>query len=110
MKYFIFIVLSLISNRTIGQVSHKRMAPKEVKPIVVKNIKYTAPTNKMGYVVAKDVKTDSTIWEKQVYKINYDKYLETDVQDVFIDSLGLQEDYLIVHTENNKIYRLKLSE
>jgi len=110
MKYLILIILSLIINNTIAQVAHKRSAPKKVKPIIVKNIRYTAPSNEMGFVVAKDVKTDSLIWKKQVYKISYIKNLEEDVQDVFIVSLTLKKDYLIVQTENNKTYRLKLNQ
>jgi hypothetical protein len=62
----------------------------------------------MGYVVAFDAKNDSMIWEKQIYKIIFNKDRETDVQCVFINSLYIQHDSLMIHTERNKIYSLKL--
>jgi len=109
MKYFVFIVTFLISASSFAQLSQKRVAPKEVKPVIIKNIKYSAPTSEMGFVVARDLKTDTIIWKKQVYKVRYNKDLEQDVQDVFIDSLTLLGNYLIIHTENNRNYHLKIN-
>lgn len=91
-----------------AQTSQKRRAPKEVKPVINGGIKYSAPISEIGYIVAQDVKTNSIIWKKQIYQVNYDKNLELDVQDVFIDLLNLKEHSLIIHTENNKTYYLDL--
>ena len=91
-----------------AQVSLKRKAPKEVTPIIVDNIKYTAPTNQLGCVIAKDVTTDTLIWRKQVYTIQYNKDLEKDVQDVFIDSLFAKGKNLIIRTERGKVYSIQI--
>ncbi len=108
MKHIILIAFFLTTITLIAQANPKRVAPKEPKPAIAKNIKYMAPTGEKGYIVAKDVKTDSVLWKKQVYKISYKKGLETDVQDVFIDSLRLEGKYLIVRREDNKIYKIKI--
>ena len=108
MRYFIFIILIGVVNSTTAQISQKRKAPNEVKPLISGNIKYSAPTNEIGYIVAQNINTNSIIWKKQIYQIIYNRNLESDVQDVFIDSLNLQEHYLIIHTENNKTYFLDL--
>ncbi len=110
MKYTTIIILILILNNTTAQVAQKRRPPKEVQPFIFGNIKYTAPLDEMGFIVARNVKTDSVIWVKQIYKIKYVKNMEIDVQDVYIATLTLEKDSLIIQTENNKTYKLKLNE
>jgi hypothetical protein len=109
-RYFCLIFIYFLPHNLSAQVAHKRLAPKEVKPVIYNNIKYTAPTYEMGYIVARDVKSDSILWRKEIYRIYYIKDLETDVQDVFIDSLYIKSSYLIIHTENKRKYKLKLQE
>lgn len=74
-----------------SSVCAKRQLPKDVNPIVYEGIKYTAPTDKMGYVVASDVKTGKVLWEKKVYEVTYQMGLEQDVQDVFISGLEIRD-------------------
>jgi len=63
----------------------------------------------MGFVVATDRKTGKQIWTKQVYQVSYDKDMEQDVQDVFIDSLIVKCNFLFVHNEINQIYKIDLN-
>ncbi len=100
-------VITLVSH---AQVSSKRRVPKEVTPIVVENVQYTAPTHQIGYVVARDAATDTVIWKKQIYSMRYNDNLEKDVQDVFIDSLYIKSKNLIIHTERGKVYQLKIKQ
>ena len=71
MRYFIFIILIGVVNSTTAQISQKRKAPNEVKPLISGNIKYSAPTNEIGYIVAQNINTNSIIWKKQIYQIIY---------------------------------------
>ena len=105
---FFLLILSISTSVSQAQASSKRKAAKEVTPIVVDNVKYTAPTDQIGYIVARDAATDILIWQRQIYTIHYNKNLERDVQDVFIDSLYIKGKNLMVHTERGKVYSLKL--
>jgi len=93
----------------LGSMSAKRAAPKPVTPIFLDSIKFVAPDSVMGYVEARNKKTNAQIWARQVYKISYDKNLEEDVQDVFIDSMIVKCNYLFVHNEHNQIYKIDLT-
>jgi hypothetical protein len=98
---------SVKKNNTDGEKpSFKRIAPKQVQPLKVNDIEYLAPVSEMGYINAKELSTGKTLWSKQVYKIEYDKNLEKDVQDVFIDSLWQSGDVIMIHNEKGEIYEL----
>lgn len=107
-KFFFLLVFFASALDSKAQVSSKRKAPKEVVPVIFENVRYTAPTDQMGYVVARDVTTDTVIWKKQVYSIRYNKDLEEDVQNIFIDSLYIKDHNLIIRTERKKVYVLKM--
>ena len=109
MRVIFFTLILFISAFDLqAQVSPKRKAPKEVAPVVFQNVKYTAPINQMGWVVARDMATDTVIRKKKIYTIRYNHGLEEDVQDVFIDSLYIENKMLMIHTERGKIYFLNL--
>lgn len=83
-----------------------RVAPKNIKPLVVENIEYSAPTTEMGFLIAKDAATNKELWKKQIYEVKYDEKLEKDVQHVFIDSLWQQGKMIMIQNEDGKIYEL----
>lgn len=93
----------------------KRAEPKEVEPAIYNGVKYLAPHFKhngdqfeRGYIEAWDIQSQKKLWELQVYKLNYDKKFEQDVQDVFITSLTITDDKLLVTTERNDVYEVNL--
>lgn len=103
------IFLLIISSQTFA----KRLAPKVVKPVYHNGIEYSAPpfvgrNQNGGYVEAKNRKTGQRIWLKRVYKIDYEKNLEKDVQDVFIKSLKVEGDTLIVTDERGLVHKVSL--
>lgn len=85
---------------------HKRATPKEVKPLVIGNIEYSAPTSEMGFIVASDVSSKNVLWKKQVYEVKIDTNLERDVQDVFIDSLWQDGVNIMIQNEDGGIFIL----
>ena len=96
-------------------VNAKRLAPKDVQPVIHKGIKYVAPHFKVinkethrGFVEAWDMKSGRKLWEIQVYKTQYDPSLEQDVQDVFISSLSVKNDRLVVENERSEIFEIDL--
>jgi hypothetical protein len=88
----------------------KRMAPKEVKPVVHDGVKYTAPhdNGRKGIVVALDEKTGKKLWDAVIYKVKIDSNLEEDVQWVFISGLEIKGDKLIVNNEKSENYSMDL--
>jgi hypothetical protein len=92
----------------------KRGVPAEVLPLTVGNIEYSAPhrngTHKqMGFIEARDLKSGKLIWSRQIYIVKYDPDLEGDVQDVFIKSITIQGNNLIITNERNSKYQLDLN-
>ena len=91
----------------------KRGVPAEVLPVTVGNIEYSAPhrnhTHKqMGFIEARDLKSGKLIWSRQIYIVKYDPDLVGDVQDVFIKSITVESNNLIITNERNSKYQLDL--
>lgn len=91
-----------------NNVEAKRFEPAPVQPVEQNGIRYTAPPfaflskgmeHNGGYVEAIDIKTNKKLWLKEVYRPKYDPSLEGDVQDVFITSLSIENNKLIIINE-----------
>ena len=96
---------------------------KEVEPVVYNGVKYTAPHFKYvkkstiwemhdqngGFVEARDGTTDELLWDVIVYETRYDSYEPMDTQDVFITSLTIEDDNLIVTNEKNEKYLVNVN-
>jgi len=92
----------------------KRGAPAEVLPVTVGNIEYSAPHRngtykQMGFIEARAPKSGELIWSRQIYAVKYDPDLEGDVQDVFIKSITVEGNSLIITNERNSKYQLDLN-
>ena len=86
----------------------KRSAPKPVAPVVKDGIEYSAPLNRMGFVVATWAKTKREIWSRQVYVIKYEYKLglEEDVQWCFITDLRFENGKLRVVNEGGSEFEI----
>lgn len=90
----------------------KRQAPAEVPPVTNGNVRYEAPhfTNPCdqngGCVVAYDNATNAVVWSIRVYCTHYDTSLETDVQDVFITSLAVENGQILVTNEKGRHFTI----
>ena len=90
----------------------KRTAPAEVPPVVDGNVRYEAPhfSNPCGQnggcVVAYDDSSNAMLWSVQVYCTRYDPNLETDVQDIFITSLAVQNGQILVTNEKGQRFTI----
>lgn len=100
-----FIFLSLCFSQV---VSAKRAAPVEANPVDYKGVRFSAPAAHAGFVEAHDISTGEKIWEKKVYQIFYNPFLEKDVQDVYIASLQMGESELLIKDERGRYYRVKI--
>lgn len=102
----LLICVALVSG--IVPASAKRSAPADVAPILMKGVEYTAPHDAMGFVVAKGVSSGKEMWRARIYEIRVDPNLESDVQDVFITSLVVKGDTLLITNERGEKYVLDL--
>ena len=92
----------------IAPVSAKRIAPSPVAPVVAEGVRYSAPPDAMGFVVATDVSTSRELWRVRIYEVRVDPKLERDVQDVFITSLEFKEGTLMNTNERGQKFALDL--
>jgi outer membrane protein assembly factor BamB len=90
----------------------KRRAPSPVPPVVWQGVEYRAPlgVEQMGHVQAVELSSGRKLWETKVYHawIIPMHLEEEDVQWVFISSMKVEGDKLLVGNENGKSFRLDL--
>jgi hypothetical protein len=103
----------ILSMLCISESEAKRAVPSKVLPLTVGNIEYSAPHlngshKQMGFIEARDLKSGGLIWSRQIYAVKYDLELEGDVQDIFIKSIAVQGNNLIITNERNSEYLLNL--
>jgi hypothetical protein len=103
------LILIVLLSAMILPASAKRVAPEPVVPVIFNSVEYSAPFEFMGFVVATDVNDRKVLWKKRIYSIHYIPYLETDVQDVFITSLSIEGNDLIIRNEDDCKFSLNLT-
>lgn len=97
----------------------KRRAPVEVTPVIRNGTRYSAPhflalskgmRHNGGYVEATDIRTGNRIWLREVYSVAKTTDLESDVQDLFISTLRIDGDFLIIINENGEEFNIPLTQ
>ena len=81
-----------------------RAPPKKAKPLIIKDIKFVAPWNKIGFIEARDVQTEDLLWHLKIYDLEYDPDLENDVQETYIISIEWNKGVLEITTEMGTHY------
>jgi hypothetical protein len=83
-----------------------RIAPEEVPAIERNGIRYTVTHSQMGCVEAWDIKTGLKLWDKEVYQVKIDPFMEECTQWIYITSLKIENDRLVVANEMKGTYTL----
>jgi hypothetical protein len=91
-------------------ISAKRIAPAAVEPVIHDGVRYVAPNDdsRRAYIEAWDVRTNKKLWDLTVFTNRIDPKLEEDVQWVFINTLSIRDDTLIVTPERGTTYQIDL--
>jgi hypothetical protein len=91
--------------------SAKRIEPAKVEPLIYEGIRYVAPNDdgRRGYVEAWNVATNKKLWELTIFTNRINPNLEQDVQWIFVKSLAIHDDGLLVTSENGKTYHVDLN-
>lgn len=105
----IMLILLALTFFTTSVALAKRSPPAEVAPVKAAAIEYRVSHKDMGCVEAWDAKQNELIWRRQVYAVKYNVDLERDVQDVFITSIEVKGDTLLVKNERQSQYKLDLN-
>jgi hypothetical protein len=102
-----------------GMEQAKRSAPK-VKPVIFGGIRYEvarglrarATGQASGVLAATEISSGKELWTRPVYEVSYDGAEEDDAQDIFIVRLALNasKDMLLVEDEQDRRYRVRLSD
>ncbi len=90
----------------------KRVAPKDVPPIVANGIRYSATGDgRDSFVVATEEATGKNLWRVKVFHTRIEFWRgEEDNQWVFISDLKIAADSLLVRDEKNRCYSIYLNE
>ena len=88
----------------------KRTAPPTITPVLHAGIRYAAPNDdgRRGYIEAWDAQTNNKLWDLTVFTNRIDPKLEEDVQWVFVKSLSVRDNTLMVISERGKTYGIDL--
>jgi len=108
MRYSILFLLFLLPALAFA----KRADPTPVEPVISGGIRYSVPANQDGRrptIEAWDIQTNQKLWELPVYKNYIYPWEEEDVQWVFIKSLKLDGDFLLITSEKGKTYTVNLN-
>jgi hypothetical protein len=107
-----------MTKKSLGMPAGKRVGPEDVTPVTANGVRYEVLhwgrdrglEQNGGYIVAVDSTSSKELWLVRIYEINYKPKLETDVQDVFIQSIELSDDnkLLKVIDENGRQFTLDL--
>ncbi len=110
-----FLVIFICSVLSYDPAGADRTPPKKVSPVVYNDIKYSAPQSPSsshkqtgGYIEAWNTKTNTKLWELKIYDVKFNPKLEWDVQEVYITSLKLDGEKLIITNENSDVYELDI--
>ena len=89
----------------------KRVAPKDVPPIVTNGIQYSAKVDgRDSFVVATDVATGKNLWRVKVFHTRIEFWRgEEDNQWIFISDMKLNGDSLLIRNEKNRCYSIFLN-
>ena len=89
----------------------KRAEPPAVRPITYKGVQYEVLYEPVGgkeavcSVIARETGAAKPRWKTVLYRIRYDKKMETDVQDAWPRSLGVEGRDVVVVNERNEVFR-----
>ena len=101
------IILSIGLMFLLNPLLSKRLEPKKVNSVLHNGKEYSINHSKIGTILVRDKESKK---EKivTVYTIDYDPNLEKDVQDVFIKSIKIYNNYLLIQNESDSIYKMDL--
>ena len=112
MKNLILVVaLSLLAVPAFA----KRLAPKEIKPVVQKETEFalqfeqsSCVTEKVCgqqvFLISKNLKTGNINWVTELYQVTFDSKLETDIQTIYPTSLKVRKNKATVIDERGSTY------
>jgi hypothetical protein len=101
----------LIALFSIACLFGKRGPGPEVAPVHFEGTVYTvaAEPDKMGVVEAFDEASKKKLWEKQIYSVSISPGMEADTQWVFINSMRLKGNTLLISNERGERFVLDLA-
>ena len=101
------IILSIGLMFLLNPLLSKRLEPKKVNSVLHNGKEYSINHSKIGTILVrdKDSKKEKIV---TVYTIDYDPNLEKDVQDVFIKSIKIYNQSLLIQNERGVLYEMNL--
>lgn len=108
-----------MTEKSLTMPAAKRVGPDDVPPVTVNGVRYEAVhwgrrrglEQNGGYIAAIDSASGNELWLAKIYTIEYNPKLETDVQDLFIQTLQVADDNktLKITDEDGREFTLDLA-
>jgi hypothetical protein len=119
-KRFLLFALAL-SLTFLNPVQALQIVPEDIEPVVFNGVKYSAPSKLMkcsrgerrecSYSIeARDNETTKKLWDLEIYKVSIGRWLEEDVQWVFITKVEIRDSDLLVTDGRDRKYLVELKE
>jgi hypothetical protein len=110
MKNLSIILCLILVAGFAGKAQAERNPPKPVSPLVHEGVKYVAPLDnpREGRIEARDEKTGKKLWDVVVFTVEIKPNMEEDVQWVFVTTLAVRDNKLLVTDEKNRQYTVDL--
>jgi hypothetical protein len=106
------------SNKDSTMDQQSRSAPPHVAPIVIDGVRYSqlidsgrlGLSNHGGWLLASDAKSGAHLWTAQVYEVHIDPADETDVQEVYFETMTrvAGKKALAIRNESGKAFVIDL--
>jgi len=111
----IMVTVALMFVFAATSVNSKRLGPAPIEPVSRNNVVYSVPafvsgeTQNGGYIEARNKASGELIWRLKVYKTEYARNLERDIQDVFIISIRLEAESIVVVDDKDRVFEVNMN-
>lgn len=88
--------------------SYKKCSTTTIPSIEHNGIRYSSPDDEIGYIIATDIKTEKTVWTRQIYKALASKLLSPDSKGSIIKKIKLKDNELKIYNDKKETIYLDL--
>ena len=106
----LLVIITMLSVFCSTNALAKRVAPKDVPPIVADGVRYSAEGDgRDSFVVATEEASGKALWRTKVFHTRIKFWREEDNQWLFISDMKLTGNSLLVRDEKNRCYSISLN-
>lgn len=98
--------------------SKERAEPPTPEPVEIDGVTYSALLwgkarglgQNGGLIIATDTNTGEELWILKIYDVSYERDIELDKQDVFIERISADAGGLVIENESGRVFKVNLTD